>query len=339
MSLAHFERRQVLKLALPCPAGSMAGSWMLCDNDSDCYEAHEVAVSTSAAAPSDGAGPHECLVNADAAVEDDGASVMSVSTTSDASSFEALSPTCSWQELERAAATGVAARSDDTRELLSRFFGGSAEGGAAVIGQRQPQGLAAMEEVRPQQQPVLTVQLEISGDDDDDACGRVKLVLGRVDSPLPCTPLQPAVACGLAQAAAAGSGIDATPSPTSHPEVLDTTTNSSNSNKHHRPLSAAAAHLRVLPWLLPGLIAIVIGHLASHSSADSSSSSSSYTNSSSFHGPRPIVVSACGASGSDAMQLVFANYSSCAGTQGAAGCSAMSDWGSSGGWSSDSYSA
>lgn len=107
-----------------------------------------------------------------------------------------------------------------------------------------------------------------------------------------------------------------------------------------RPLGQT---LRVLNWLVPGLLCIAITHLATSSShaAGAGSSSSWMQRPGAFgtlHGSGPVVVSACGASGgTDAMQLVFANYANCTAGRGSA-CSAASEWSTSSGWS-DGYSS
>lgn len=104
------------------------------------------------------------------------------------------------------------------------------------------------------------------------------------------------------------------------------------------------SHLRVLNWLLPGIVAIVIGHLASHAGDSSGATTTASTpwvhRPGAFrttHGAGPVVVGACGGSRPDAVQLVFASYTSCTGAHGA--CSSSSEWSTgSGGWGSEAYS-
>ena len=112
----------------------------------------------------------------------------------------------------------------------------------------------------------------------------------------------------------------------------------------------AGALLRVLNWMVPVIAFLVIGHLASNAArAGGGGGGGSGGAAWGLHragaafgtlgqGGGPVVVSACGApgGGAEAVQLVFANYTSCAGARGG-GCG-TSDWSTSSGWS-DGYSA
>jgi hypothetical protein len=104
-----------------------------------------------------------------------------------------------------------------------------------------------------------------------------------------------------------------------------------------RPL---CAHLRVLPWLLPGLAALLIGHLtASHAGAAGAAQPwlQRPGGFGTLQGAGPAIVGACsggGASGPDAMQLVFANYAGCAAARGGCTGAGSPEWG----WSSESWS-
>jgi hypothetical protein len=99
----------------------------------------------------------------------------------------------------------------------------------------------------------------------------------------------------------------------------------------------------VLNWLVPGLLFLVIGHIASHVSSDGAAGAADWSGSrpgspvfGTLHSGPPIVVGACGAQGAEAVQLVFANYAGCAAPRGGGCCSG--DWSTGSSWS-DGYSS
>jgi hypothetical protein len=109
-----------------------------------------------------------------------------------------------------------------------------------------------------------------------------------------------------------------------------------------RPL---CAHLRVLPWLLPGLAALLIGHLTASHAAAGPGASPWLQRAGAFgtlQGAGPVIVGACGGGAAaaggapEAMQLVFANYAGCAAGRG--GCPAAAAGGGDWGWGSASWS-
>ncbi|KAI8476220.1 MAG: hypothetical protein J3K34DRAFT_516645 [Monoraphidium minutum] len=319
-------------------------TWVLCDEDETMAEA-EGAAAPPGAGPV-GAGDVGCgdedgqprlpRAHTPAACSSGGSSL---------SGYEAISPSSSWQDgLDEMSAGAVA----NTRDLLVRFFG-PAGGGAAGAGAGGGGSLSASAAAAPPSPCAggagglgaaagerLGVRLTL-------APAGVRLVLslpgggGAQDAGCERGPRDAKLATASGSdsddddASLAGSDCGSAPAPAGR----------------RGGLGAAGGHLRVLHWLLPGLVFLVIGHLASsHASPPGCAAGGEAWGAARpggggggafgpLGGGGPVVVGACGAPGGEAVQLVFASYADCAGGRGA--CSGS--WSSSGSGWSEGYSA